>query len=671
MAVDIPAYAGDDALAEQLMAAGVTLGMDAVKSLVAGVTGAPDGSRPDAWVDLIAPRADQTLRAQLLALKGSMARKAPADPVPAERLSLLRDELSRCGLDGFVVPRTDEHQGEYVPPRADRLRWLTGFSGSAGVAVILMDRAAIFVDGRYTLQVRAQVDTVVLEPHHLTEMPPGKWIAANLPLGGKLGYDPWLHAENAVVTLRMAAERAGGSIAAQDDNPIDRIWPGQPAAPIAPIVSHPIKFSGKTALEKRQEIGATLKSEGCDAAVLTAPDSIAWLLNVRGGDVPRAPMPLSFAIVHGSGAVDWFVDTRKLAPGLGAHIGNGVSVAQIEAFPDALGALDGKTVQVDPVSVAALVFDRLRSGGAIVSPGSDPCALPKACKNKVEIAGARAAHKRDGIALSKFLAWFAETSPTGELTEIAAANKLAAFRAKGENIRDLSFDTISGSGPNGAIVHYKVEPETDRKMGIGELYLVDSGAQYLDGTTDVTRTVAIGTPTDEMRDRFTRVLKGHIAIAATRFPEGTSGGQLDVLARHALWQAGLDFDHGTGHGVGSYLSVHEGPHRISKAPSTVALREGMIVSNEPGYYKTEGYGIRIENLVTVVPCVELAGAERNMFKFETLTYAPIDRALIATSLLVADEVDWIDAYHAEVFKRVSGGLGAAENRWLKAATKPL
>ena len=669
MAAEI--YEGDAALSAQLAAAGLTLGIDAVRSLIAGVIGAPEGAKPDAWVDLIAPAADDDLRNQISALKDAMAAEVPASPVPAERLFLLRAELARRGLDGFVVPRTDEHQGEYVPPRADRLRWLTGFAGSAGTAVVLQDRAAIFVDGRYTLQVRTQVDTAVLEPHHLIDMPPSKWVAEHLPKGGKLGYDPWLHSENAVATLRKAVERAGGTLIAQADNPIDPVWAGQPAAPIAPIVPHPLEFAGKPAAEKREEIGAALDAEGCDAAVLTAPDSIAWLLNVRGGDVPRAPMPLSFAIVHKSGAVDWFVDPRKLSPGLGEHIGNGVSVEPVEAFPGALEALNGKTVRVDAASSAALVFDRLRAGGATVALGEDPCALPKACKNVVEVNGARAAHRRDGVALSRFLAWFADAAPRGDLTEIAAADKLAAFRSEGEHIRDLSFDTISGSGSNGAIVHYKVEPETDRQMGPGELYLVDSGAQYLDGTTDVTRTVAIGTPTAEMRDRFTRVLKGHIAIATARFPAGTSGGQLDVLARRALWEAGLDFDHGTGHGVGSYLSVHEGPHRISKAPSSVALREGMIVSNEPGYYKTDGYGIRIENLVTVVPCASLSGAERTMFEFETLTFAPIDRNLVEPALLDAAEIAWLNAYHAKVWEAVSGGLDSAGQEWLEASIRPI
>jgi Xaa-Pro aminopeptidase len=664
-------YGGDEALAQHLNAAGVTIGVDAVRSLVAGVAGAPEGSSPDSWIDLVAPNAPGPLRDQLQALKAAVKESAAKSPPLADRLRAFREELGRRELDGFIVPRTDAHQGEYVPPRDDRLRWLTGFSGSAGLAVILADRAAIFVDGRYTLQVRAQVDTELLEPKHLTETPATQWIAETLPEGGKLGYDPWLHTDNAVAALRKAAEKAGGCLVPLSDNPIDAVWAGQPAAPISPIVPHPLEYAGKSAPDKRSEIGAALDADGCDAAVLTAPDSIAWLLNIRGGDVPRAPMPLSFVIVHKTGAVDWFVDTRKISPGLGAHLGNGVSVESMEAFPDALEALGDRTVQVDPAGTAALVLDKLRSGGAILTTGDDPCALPKACKNDVEISGARAAHQRDGVALTRFLAWFAEKAPTGELTETEAADRLAAFRNEGDLIRDLSFDTISGSGPNGAIVHYKVSSKTDRRMAPGELFLVDSGAQYLDGTTDVTRTIAVGAPTAEMKDRFTRVLKGHIALATARFPEGTSGGQLDILARHALWDVGLDFDHGTGHGVGSYLSVHEGPHRISKASSSVALREGMIVSNEPGYYKTDAYGIRIENLVTVVPCQALVAAERTMLEFETLTFAPIDRALIDLSLLDDAEIAWLDDYHGKVFTKVSGGLDDAARQWLIKATQPL
>jgi Xaa-Pro aminopeptidase len=668
-------FEGDEALSRRLSARGASVPPAAIRSLIAGVVGAPKGWRPDAWVDLVVPDADAALRGQLLALEREISRSSDDGldeaPAPAERLAALREELARLDLDGFIVPRTDAHQGEYVPPHDERLRWLTGFSGSAGMAVVLRDRAAIFVDGRYTLQVRNEVDTGLIEPVALAETPPAEWIAVNLPAGAKLAYDPWLHSENAVQGFQRAVQRAGASLVPVAENPVDSVWPQQPAAPIAPIVSHDVKYAGKESAEKRAEIGAALQSAKCDAAVLTTPDSIAWLLNIRGGDVPRAPMPLSFAIVHGDGSVDLFVDPRKLAPGLGRHLGNGVSVVDVGEFPAALSAMKGKTVRVDPTTVAAFVVDRLSEGEATISRGDDPCALPKACKNTVEIAGSRAAHRRDGAALTRFLAWFAKEAPTGRLTEIEASARLQDFRFGDPLIRDLSFDTISGSGPNGAIVHYRVSPRSDRRMQPGELFLVDSGAQYLDGTTDVTRTIAVGMPSDETRDRFTRVLKGHIAIARARFPDGTSGAQLDLLARQALWDAGLDFDHGTGHGVGSYLSVHEGPHRISKAPNSVALRPGMIVSNEPGYYKTGEYGIRIENLVTVVPCAALAGADRKFYEFETLTLAPIDRNLVDVGLMTEPEIQWFDAYHARVREAHLPRLDAAERGWLEAATAPL
>ncbi len=666
-------YEGDDALAARLTNAGVTMRVDAVRSLIAGVAGAPEGLDSDAWMDLIAPNADAGLRAQLRALKSSAAGETDGGftegAAPEARLAALRAELARRGLCGFIVPRTDAHLGEYVPPHDERLRWLTGFAGSAGLAIVFEDRAAIFVDGRYTIQVQGEVNVDSIEPRHLTDQPPREWIADKIKPGGKLGYDPWLHSQKAVDAFRAAAKKAGAELAPQPDNPVDAVWPDQPPPPLAPIVPHKLEFTGKPAAEKRAEIGAALSKAGCDAAVLSAPDSIAWLLNIRGGDVPRAPMPLSFAIAHDSGAVDLFVDSRKLAPGLGEHLGNGVSVNDIGMFSGALEALAGKTVRADPASTAAHIFDRL--GEATISRGGDPCALPKACKNAVEIAGAKAAHGRDGAALTRFLAWLAETAPKGALGEFEAAEKLAALRFEDGLIRDLSFDTISGAGPNGAIVHYRVSPRSSRNLQPGELYLLDSGAQYLDGTTDVTRTIAIGAPSAEMKDRFTRVLKGHIALATARFPEGTTGAQLDTLARRALWDSGLDFDHGTGHGVGSYLSVHEGPHRISKAPSTVALQAGMIVSNEPGYYKTGAYGIRIENLVTVVPCAALAAAERKMLEFETLTLAPIDRELVEVALLTAPEIAWLDAYHARVRANIAPQVDPATAAWLDRATRPL
>ncbi len=587
-----------------------------------------------------------------------------------DRLKALRGELAKQGLDGFIVPHSDEFQNEYLPPSAERLAWLTGFTGSAGVAVVLAETAAVFTDGRYTLQIREQVDGSLYDVRHITEQPPKDWIIENLPEGGRLGYDPWLHTETALETWREAAEGAGGTLVAAESNPLDAAWADRPAEPAAAIVAHDLAFAGETAAAKCKRVGGTLTDKGADAAVITAPASIAWLLNVRGGDVDHTPLPLSFAILYGDGRVEWFVDPAKTGVELADHLGDEVTVRGRDEFEPALWALGNARVMVDPAGTAALVLDRLGKAGAKVVKDSDPCQLPKACKNEVEIAGARAAHTRDGAALSSFLAWLAAEGPKGGVTEIAAADRLRALRFEGENIRDLSFRTISGSGPNGAIVHYSVTPESDRTLQDGELYLVDSGGQYLDGTTDVTRTVAIGEPTAEMRDRFTRVLKGHIAVATARFPDGTTGGQLDPLARTALWQAGLDYDHGTGHGVGSYLGVHEGPHRISKIPNAVALKPGMIVSNEPGYYKEGAWGIRIENLVTVVP-VEIDGAEKPMLGFETLTLAPIDLSLVEPGLLSAAEIAWLDDYHTRVRETLTPLVDENTGTWLEQATRPL
>jgi Xaa-Pro aminopeptidase len=588
-------------------------------------------------------------------------------PVAAERLTALRAELARRGVAGFIVPRADEHQGEYVPARAQRLAWLTGFTGSAGLAVVLAESAAIFVDGRYTLQAATQVDGALYQHRHVTDEPPADWIATNLKSGESLGYDPWLHTLPELDRYRAATEKAGGRLVPLEGNPVDAVWPDRPGAPLAMVEKHDLAFAGESAEAKRARIAESLAKAGVEAAVLTAPDSIAWLLNIRGGDVEHTPLPLSFAIVRQDKGVEVFIDPRKLAPGLDAHLGNAVSVAPADQFGPALGRLAGKRVLVDPASAAAWIFDRLAAAKADVQRGADPCLLPKACKNTVEIEGARRAHRRDGVAVTRFLAWLSRQSGIGE---IAASDQLEAFRREGEHFRDLSFPTISGAGANGAIVHYRAAPESERRLEPGSLYLVDSGAQYLDGTTDITRTVAMGAPSPEMRDRFTRVLKGHIAIARCRFPKGTTGSQLDALARYALWQAGLDFDHGTGHGVGSYLGVHEGPHRISKIANTQPLLPGMIVSDEPGYYKTGAYGIRIENLVLVRP-VQIAGAEREMFGFETLTLAPIDRALIDTALLTPGEFAWIDHYHDRVRLELSPHLDPETARWLSAATQPI
>jgi Xaa-Pro aminopeptidase len=683
MAAGGSGYRGDAALDELLKAMGGRLAAAGVRDLVAGVLGAPAGEDPEAWMNLVAADPSEALRAQLRLLKEELAaaRGGSAEADHAARLAALRSELAERGLAGFVVPHADEHQGEYIPPCAERLAWLTGFDGSAGLAVVLADTAAIFVDGRYTLQVRNQVDTGLFTPKHVTEEPPAEWIEANLAAGAKLGYDPWLHTETQVKALTTAAEKAGGVLIACADNPLDAVWHDQPAPPIAPVVAHAVDYAGRSAAEKRAEMAAALNKQKAEAAVITLPDSIAWLLNVRGGDVARTPLPLSFAVLHEDETVEWFVDRRKLSPGLETHLGNGVSLrgpGDLGAALDALGEA-GKRVLADPASAAAWVFQRLETAGATPVKAADPCQLPKAKKNPVELEGTRRAHRRDGATLSRFLAWFAAEAPAragkgagnSGLGEIEAAERLHALRRGNEGFRDLSFDTISGAGSNGAICHYRVSAESERRLALGELYLVDSGAQYLDGTTDVTRTVAVGAPSQEMRERFTLVLKGHIAIATARFPKGTTGSQLDTLARAALWQAGLDFDHGTGHGVGSYLGVHEGPQRISKVPNTVALEPGMIVSNEPGYYKEGAYGIRIENLVAVIEDEARAGDERPMLAFETLTLAPIDLALVAPALMSAGETAWLDAYHARVREALTPLVDDATAAWLKQATRRL
>ncbi|HEX4571265.1 MAG TPA: aminopeptidase P family protein [Dongiaceae bacterium] len=667
-------YLGDEALAGMLKKAGLRVDLSQIRGLLAGVLAAPAGEHPDAWIDLVAPAADKTCRAQLDALKRQLAEEAPPARLKStsERLAALRKELERRGLAGFLVPRADEHQGEYVPPRAERLAWLTGFTGSAGLAIVLAGKAAVFVDGRYTLQVRDQVDTALFEPQHLIEQPPESWIAANLPKGGRLGYDPWLHTPDGVKRLRQAAEKAGGTLVAVDGNPLDAVWSDQPPPPLAPVVPQDLRFAGRSAQDKRESLGRVLAGDGIAAAVLTNPDSLAWLLNIRGADVPRTPFALGFAILHDDGGVELFMDRRKFTPGLENHLGNQVAVSAPEGFAASLDRLGQAKARVlaDPATAPSWIFDRLSAAGAVIAERDDPCLLPKACKNEAELQGTRSAHRRDGAAVTGFLHWLAEAAPKGAVDELAAAAKLAEFRRAGDLFRDFSFDTISGAGPNGAIVHYRSSERTNRPLELGEPYLVDSGAQYVDGTTDITRTVAIGPQSAEAKDRFTRVLKGHIALALARFPKGTTGSQLDSLARYALWQVGLDYDHGTGHGVGSFLSVHEGPQRISKIPNRVALEPGMIVSNEPGYYKTGAYGIRIENLVTVIEDPR-PGDERPMLAFETLTLAPIDRNLVDKGLLTAAEIAWLDAYHARVREVLSPQLDAATAAWLGQATAPI
>lgn len=589
-------------------------------------------------------------------------------PAGPERLNALRAELGRRDLTGFIVPRADEHQGEYVARRAQRLAWLTGFTGSAGIAVVLTEQAAVFVDGRYTLQVGQEVDTALFEPVPIADCPPSRWLGERLGAGDRLGFDPWLHTSDQIEALRITAERAGAQLVPCDGNPLDAVWRDQPDPPMAPVVLHPSQYAGRSSADKRDDLAKSLAKDRLDAAVLTDPASVAWLLNIRGGDVAYTPLPLGFAILHADARVDLFMEPAKLA---GLSLGRDVSVQPPSALGAALEELGraGKRVRVDPAMAAYAVLDRLTQSGAKLDRGADPCALPKACKNAVELDGARAAHRRDGAALVRFFAWLATQESVDEL---GAADRLEAFRREGQHFQGLSFPTIAGSGPHGAIVHYRSTPKSNRRLEAGELFLLDSGAQYLDGTTDVTRTVAVGHPGAEERERFTLVLKGHIALARAVFPVGTTGSQLDVLARQALWQRGLDYDHGTGHGVGSYLSVHEGPQRISKQGSgAVALKPGMVLSNEPGYYKPGGYGIRIENLVVVTEADAPPGAERPLLRFETLTLVPMDRALVEPSLLDADERAWLNDYHGRVATELSPLLDGAARAWLEQATRPI
>jgi Xaa-Pro aminopeptidase len=665
-------YQGDEALARLLEKAGSTLGVAEVRELVAGVNAGAVPEDDADWPKLVAADPSPALEGQLRSLRATLPVAEPAAKADrASRIVALRAELARRGLAGFLIPRADEHQGEYVPPRAMRLAWATGFTGSAGLACVLAEKAAIFIDGRYTIQVRQQVDGAIFAYRHLTEEPLDAWLAASLKSGDKLGYDPWLHTAEEVARIAAGCAQAGAALVALDTNPIDEVWRDQPPAPLAPVVPHDLEFAGETAEDKRLRIAEAVREAGVDAVVITQPDSLAWLLNLRGRDVSRTPLPLGFAVLASDGVVDLYMDRRKLTPAARIHLGNHVRVRAPAELGGGLEELAVKRVLADPRSAPSWVMQKLEAAKAVVLRGADPCQLAKACKNPVEIAGSKAAHIRDGVAMAKFLAWLDRSASKGDLTEIAVSDKLEDFRRSGARYRDLSFDSISGAGADGAIVHYKATEETDRAVKPGELYLIDSGAQYLDGTTDITRTVAIARrPTAEERDRFTRVLKGHIALATAKFPAGTTGSQLDVLARMPLWQAGLDYDHGTGHGVGSYLSVHEGPQRISKVPNTQPLRPGMIVSNEPGYYKTDGYGIRIENLITVVP-IEVPGAERPMLGFETLTCAPIDLFLVEPALMSDAEIDWLNAYHAWV-REIQQPLADPQTAaWLVEATRPV
>jgi Xaa-Pro aminopeptidase len=593
-----------------------------------------------------------------------------------QRLQRLRARLASLDVSGFIVPHADEHQSEYLPASAERLAWLTGFTGSAGVAIVLADKAALFVDGRYTVQARSEVDSASFSQEHVTETPPPKWLTANLQAGGRVGYDPWLMTIGDVRRYAEACRSAGAELVALAENPLDAIWPDRPPPPLGAVSLHPVKFAGEPSATKLERLRAALAEKKVDAAVLTQADSIAWAFNIRGADIAHNPAPLAFAILRTGGRPSLFVDGRKLSNSVRAELSELAEISEPGTLDAALQALgrDKASVLLDPQTAAEAIRAAIADPGGTIIEAQDPVVLPKARKNDVELAGARAAHIRDGAAMVRFFAWL-DGIPPGSVDEIEAAEALRKFRADaakrdGSELVDISFDTISGAGPNGAIVHYRVTPATSRKLDDNSLYLVDSGAQYHDGTTDITRTVAIGSPTPEMRERFTRVLKGHIAIATARFPVGTTGAQLDSLARTWLWQAGLDYDHGTGHGVGSYLSVHEGPASISKRGAS-PLEPGMIISNEPGYYKVGSYGIRIENLVIVTPPAAIPGGDRDMLGFETLSLCPIDRRLIDRDLLSPDEIASIDSYHAKLLPILSRLLDSKETDWLAAVSAPL
>tara|TARA_B110000438_G_C15809650_1_gene649040 strand:- start:660 stop:2474 length:1815 start_codon:yes stop_codon:yes gene_type:complete len=589
------------------------------------------------------------------------------------RLTALRAHLKSVGVDGCVVPRGDEYQGEFVAPYAERLAWLSGFTGSAGLAVVLSEQAALFVDGRYTLQVRDQVDDTLYAIRHVTDAPVSAWLKESLTNGQKLGFDPHLHTPGQVKKFRDACEKAGAALVSLPANPIDAVWQDQPARPQVPAKTHPLEIAGQSHEDKRKLIAETLHKDGHDAFLVTASDSLCWLFNIRGADVENTPLVLASALLFADGEAVLFMDSAKVTDDVRDHLGKDVGITGVDGLGAVIDDLDDaiSTVGVDKATVSQWAVDRLETAGLKAIQIEDPCSLPKACKNDTEVEGVRAAHVRDGAALANFLAWLDQEVVKGNLTEVSVAERLEQFRRSSNLFQGPSFPTISGAGANSAIVHYRATSETDSAITGDMLYLVDSGGQYLDGTTDVTRTIAIGIPTAEQKRRFTQVLKGHIALATARFPEGTTGGQLDGFARAALWADGVDYDHGTGHGVGAYLGVHEGPQRIGKAGAGPALKPGMVVSNEPGYYKTGGYGIRIENLVVVQEADAPVDAEKPLLEFETITLAPIDLRLVDNTLLTGSEKAWLNAYHARVRETLKALVAEETTTWLAEATQAL
>ena len=596
----------------------------------------------------------------------------PQSSATGPRLAALRAELGRRDLTGFILPRADRHQNEYVPPSEERLAWLTGFTGSAGTVLVLQDRAVLFVDGRYTLQARDQVDAAAFTIVNSGDTAPDRWIEANLPAGARLGYDSWLHTSDNAERLAKACSTAGASLVSAESNPLDAVWPDRPAPPLGSVTLHDFRFAGEYASSKLNRLRGEIATLRADALVVSDPHAVAWTFNIRGSDVAHTPLPLCFAIVPKEGRPSLYVEDAKLSNAVRHTLAEFSEVRDVADFARDLTELGNRkrTVRLDQATAADALSRIIGDAGGKVTRGADPIALMKAVKNPVEIEGAREAHRRDGAAMARFLAWFEREAIYGKLTEIEAVEALESFRRDTGALKDVSFPTIAGSGPHGAIVHYRVTRATNRRIAPGELFLVDSGGQYEDGTTDITRTVAVGEATPEMRERFTLVLKGHIAIARAVFPDGTTGAQLDPFARQHLWEAGLDFDHGTGHGVGSYLSVHEGPARISKL-GTTPLKRGMILSNEPGYYKTGEYGIRIENLILVTEAPAAPGGEKPLNTFETLSLVPIDQHLIEPAMLTAEEVSWLEIYHARVAGALSTLVDAPTRIWLEAATRPL
>ena len=591
----------------------------------------------------------------------------------SKHLPLLRAEMTKQNLDAFIVPHDDEYQNEYIPAYAERLMWVSGFSGSAGAAIIMHDRAAIFTDGRYTLQVPQQVDSDYFEFEDIPDTSLDAWLSTHAKPSMRVGYDPMLHTLASRKRLEAAAKKTGFHLVSVAQNPVDQAWTDQPPAPTAQIIPHVEKFAGESSKEKREKLAATLKSNDVDATLITAPPSLAWLLNIRGGDVARSPLPLGRVLLNADGTATFFVAPEKIGNELSGFLGDDIDIRAETDVLTALTALgeDGVRVSIDPTLAPVKYVDILRQAGASIVEQEDLCALPKAAKNATEVEGARTAHIRDGVAVTKFLHWLDTQAQSGDVDEITAAKKLESIRSQSDDLRDLSFDSISGAGPNGAICHYRVSTESNIKLDPGTLFLIDSGGQYPDGTTDITRTVPIGKPTAEMRDRFTRVLKGHIALATIKFPEGTSGHALDILARRPLWEVGLDYDHGTGHGVGSFLGVHEGPQRIAKAPNDQALHPGMIISNEPGFYKAGEFGIRIENLVVVTQAKAIEGGERPMMALETITLAPIHLDLVDLAVLTDEERIWLNAYHARVRKTLQTQIPADLSAWFENATRAI